>query len=391
MSRSRIPAVILPLLILLLGVGIFVAMKYTKPEPEERKPVQRLRVVRVVEARKEERKLSIRVHGTVLPRTETTLIPQVSGEVVWTAPNFEQGGFFEPDAVLVRIDPTDYELALAQAELSVAQANMNLAREEAEARLARKEWEAFGKGKPDPLTVREPQLAQARAAVSSARAAISQAKLRLDRTEVRAPFAGRIRSKHADVGQYVMMGAPLARVYAVDYAEIRLPVPLDEFAHLDLDLGDQNGGEKKAPHVTLRAEFGGAMREWKARIVRTEAEIDARTRMLHVVARVEDPYGRKASSAKPPLMVGLFVEAEIEGRTARGVVVVPRGAVRSESRVLLVDAEDRLHFRDVEVLRFEGETAILRSGVEEGERICVSYLETAVDGMRVKVHEGEAE
>ena len=144
------------------------------------------------------------------------------------------------------------------------------------------------------------------------------------------------------------------------------------------------------PVVILRADFAGARHEWRGRIVRTEGEIDPRTRMVHAVAQVEDPYGHSAQEERPPLAVGLFVEAEIVGLDAKGVVLVPRSAMRTADELLIVDEGDRLQFRRVAVLRADGETVVVRSGVAAGERICVSPLEAAVDGMAVRVLEEEA-
>lgn len=375
--------ILLPLLVLGVGGGAAWWLVKTKPEtppPDHTAPAL---LVRVESPAREKLRLSVKVHGTVLPRTETDLFAQVTGRVVEVAPSFERGGFFEPGARLVRIDPTDYELALASAEARVAQAKVRVAREEAEAALARKEWEAFGEGEPDPLVLRIPQLAEARASLASAEAAVRMAALNLRRTEIGAPFAGRVRVKHVDVGQVVGPNSPLARIYAVDYAEVRLPVPTDELAFLDLPFNVPAG---KGPEVIIRWAFAGRTHERKARIVRTEAEIDPRTRMIHAVARIEDPYGRAADGDAPPLMVGQFVEAEIQGRTVEGVRIVSRQAVYGGSRVWLVDGNDTLRPRTVEVLRTEGDRAILSSGLEDGDRVCVSPLDMPVEGRKVRVH-----
>jgi multidrug efflux pump subunit AcrA (membrane-fusion protein) len=137
--------------------------------------------------------------------------------------------------------------------------------------------------------------------------------------------------------------------------------------------------------VRLFARFGGAEREWRGRVVRTEGEIDARSRMVHVVARVEDPYGRSAGGEGPPLAVGLFVRGEIQGRTAPGVAVLPRAALRGDDQVLVLDDEGRLRFRDVEVLRALRDEVVVSGGLAAGERVCVSALETVVEGMKVRV------
>jgi RND family efflux transporter MFP subunit len=218
---------------------------------------------------------------------------------------------------------------------------------------------------------------------------VEKARADLDRTRVRVPYPGRVREKLVDVGRYVSPGTPIARVYATDAVEVRLPVPADEIGFLDFPFGA--AAVPDGPRVLLRARLGTGLSEWVGRVVRTEGEVDPRTRMVNVVARVEDPYGKGAAADGNPLAVGLFVEARIEGRTARDVVVIPRSALRGKSGVLVVDAEDRLRPRQVEVVRVDRERAVIGAGLEAGERVCLSAIEVAVDGMQVRVQEGAAE
>jgi RND family efflux transporter MFP subunit len=232
----------------------------------------------------------------------------------------------------------------------------------------------------------------AEAALREARTALERAQMDLERTEIRAPFLGRVREEQVDVGQFVNRGARVARLYAVDYAEVRLPIPDYELAFLDLPLTyrGEGGDTSSGPPVVLRADFAGAQYEWEGKIVRTEGEIDPGSRMVHAVAQVEDPYGRSNHPDRPPLAVGLFVEAEILGRVVNDVVRVPRASMRTADELLIVDADDHLQFRRVDVLRADGETVVIGSGVAGGERICVSPIEAAVDGMTVRVLEEEA-
>ena len=189
-----------------------------------------------------------------------------------------------------------------------------------------------------------------------------------------------------DVGQYVTPGTPLARVYAVDYAEIRLPLPDAELAYLDLPLDYRDEAARDTgPEVILRADFAGKTHEWRGRIVRTEGEIDPRSRMVYTVARVKDPYARGDDPSRPPLAAGLYVEAEILGHGAEGVAVVPRSAVRNGDTVLVVDEDDLLRFRTVDILRTGDQKAIIRSGLAAGERLCLSSLVAVTDGMRVRI------
>jgi RND family efflux transporter MFP subunit len=384
------PHVVLPVAVLVVGALITAGLVVG------RKPVQRVArvtpppVVRVLAAEPVETRLDVESQGQVTPRTATEIVAQVAGQIVEVSPGLVNGGAFDRGETLAVIDPTDFRFALKSAEAGKARAELGLAREEKEAAIALRDWEALGgSGTPDPLVLRGPQLAEARAAASAAEASVEKARADLDRTRVRVPYPGRVREKLVDVGRYVSPGTPIARVYATDAVEVRLPVPADEIGFLDFPFGA--AAVPDGPRVLLRARLGTGLSEWVGRVVRTEGEVDPRTRMVNVVARVEDPYGKGAAADGNPLAVGLFVEARIEGRTARDVVVIPRSALRGKSGVLVVDAEDRLRPRQVEVVRVDRERAVIGAGLEAGERVCLSAIEVAVDGMQVRVQEGAAE
>jgi membrane fusion protein, multidrug efflux system len=377
----------------IVAIGVLIAAllilnrRQIQPEPVEFLPP----LVRVMEVRKQDYQFTVRTQGNVALRTEISLAPEVSGRVVAVSSGFRSGGFFEEGEVLIEIDPRDYELAVIRARAALAEARVRVAREEAEAEIARGEWDALGSaGEPNALMLREPQLAEARAAVDSARAALEQAERDLERTRLVAPFAGRVLEKSADIGGFVATGSPVARIHAIDVAEVRLPISLDQLAYLDVPLdfrGELLGRER--PQVRLRASVGGRSHTWQGRIVRAESEVDPRTRMIHLIAEVENPYGDYGPGDRPALAAGLFVEAEIHGKQARDVAVVPRAALRN-GHVLAVDSENRLRHREVELLRMERDQAVLGEGLREGDRVCISTMDVIVEGMRVRVA-GEAD
>ena len=180
----------------------------------------------------------------------------------------------------------------------------------------------------------------------------------------------------------------MAVIYAIDYAEVRLPIPDQELAYIDLPLAYRGSrAPPKGPGVVLRTKFAGKEYNWQGRIVVTEGQIDQESRMLHAVAEVKNPYGRGEQPGRPPLAVGMFVEAEIQGKIVRNVVVLPRIAMRSADEVLVVDEDNRLRFRKINVLRMDRDRVVVRSGLESGDRVGVSIMETAIDGMRVRVLE----
>ena len=392
-GESRTLKIVLPVGLVSLAALLAAGMAALKPDVETRVAAPKPPLVRVAEVTLADVPLTVRSQGTVRPRTESQLVPEVSGRVIHVSPSFAEGAFFEKGQVLFKVDPHDSRQAVVRARGEVARTKLQLAREEAEAEAAREEWSDLGRGEAaTALTLREPQLEDARAAVASAEASLTTAERNLERTQIRAPYSGRVRRKSVDVGQFVTIGAPVATIYAVDYAEARLPLPDDELAFVELPLHYRGEtGRQKGPRVTLKADFAGRTFEWTGEIVRTEGEIDPDSRMVNAVVQIKDPYGRGDDPNRPPLAVGLYVEAEIEGITAKGVAVLPRSALRGRGQVLVVTPEDRLEFRDVDLLRTTREEIYVRGGLEAGERVCLSPLEAVTDGMQVRTRASESE
>jgi len=378
--------VLVPLAIVGVGFALAGLLLATGPEVEPRAPDSLVPLVRVQTVVPETRRLTVSTHGTVAPRTESELVPEVAGPVTWISPSLVSGGFFAKGEPLLRIDPLDYEVALeqARAELARAKSEFAAATKERDRQLDLAEREVASDAKLDAAVNR---FGVAEAARRSARARLERAERDLARTEIVGPYDGRVRSENVDVGQFINRGAPVATLYAVDFAEVRLPVPDDDLAFLDLALVRRSGKSARKVPVILRAHFAGADHEWQGEVVRTEGEIDPRTRVVNVVASVADPYAE--SNGRAPLSVGLFVQAEILGSEVENVVVLPRAALRGKGRVLLVDEEQRLRFREVDILRLARDEVVVRGGLEAGERVCVSPLETVVEGMLVRVSEAE--
>ncbi len=385
----RILQVLLPVAILAAAGFGALTMVWNRSPIETLTPVVTPPGVRVHEVTLVDVPLTVNSQGTVRPRTESQLVSEIDGRVNWVAPAFVEGGFFEAGDVLVRIDPFDYEQTVVTARSQLAQARLRLAQEEAEAEVAQREWDTLGRGDPRALALRKPQLEDARASVAAAEAGVERAVRDLQRAEILVPYAGRVRTKNVDIGQYVRRGDTVATVYSVDIAEIRLPLPDDELAYLDLPLSYRGFEQSNQPDVTLRATFAGATHAWTGRIVRTESEIDSVSRMVHAVAEVIDPYAPDPDPNRPPLAVGMFVEAEIAGHTAREVALLPRVALRGRDQVLVVTPDERLEFRAVDVLRTTAESVIVEAGLEAGELVVISPLDMPTDGMTVQLVDAE--
>lgn len=386
MKSNSLMKMILPLAFIAGAVLVTVVLVMNRPVLETRPAEILPTLVRALTVQSEDLQLTVYSQGSVMPRTQSTLGAEVSGRVEYVSQAFAAGGFFEKGDVLVRLDGRDAELSVTRAESEVARAQMSLTIEEEEARVAEEEWAQLGQGTPSALVTRKPQLAEARATLASAEASLHQAQLNLSRTEIRAPFAGRVRVKNVDVGQFVNTGTTLATIYSVDYAEVRLPIPDDQLAYVDAPLHFR--GEhamSKGPDVVLATNFAGKQYQWTGQVVRLEGEIDPQSRMVHAVAQVKNPYGRGEDPDRPPLSVGLYVNAAVTGHMLENVIVVPRSVMRNATELMVVDGDNRLRFRKVDILRLEPDRAIIQGGLEPGERVCLSAIDAPVDGMQVEV------
>jgi len=387
LSQSTRNRIVLPLTIVAVAFVAAGGMVAARPAVETRRPEVPLPLVRVLTTHAERVQLRVEAQGSVVPHTESQLVAEVSGRIVWTSPSLASGGFLEEGDVVIRIDPTDYEIGVTRAEAALARAESELALARAN-RTRQNQLAERGVASPAALENAANAEHVAEAVWREAGASLEQARRDLQRSEVRSPFAGRVREKHVDVGQFVARGAPVARIYAVDYAEVRLPLRDADAAFVDLPIAYRDDEQAGAgPEVWLHARFAGQRHSWLARIVRTEGELDPRTRMIHAVARVENPYGRGAQPDRPPLSVGMFVEAEILGREVEDVVVIPRSALRGDDRVVVVDESDHLRLREVRVLKRNHDSVLVSGGLAEGERVCTTPLSVAVDGMSVRTLE----
>ena len=376
--------VIAPFLVIAVALIVAAAIVTT---PARLQPFQVERVsqtVRVLEADPKSVRMVVHSQGTVAPRTETALVPEVSGNIVWISPNLIAGGYFEAGDPLLKIDNRDYVTAVerARAAINRAEAEQEFSEFELQ-RLKELETRELISRSEVEAGIRMARVAEAN--LQEARASLQQTERDLTRTEIRAPFKGFVRNEQADIGQFVSRGTAIANIYAIDFIEVRLPIADQQLAYLDLPLSQRGElATARAPSVRLSADFAGQKYSWMGTVVRTEAEIDSSSRMVYAVARVivDNTETDAPETVAPP--VGLFVNAEIQGRPADNIIVLPRAAIRNASEVLVVDNDNRLRFRTVELLRIYGNEAFISGGIQKGELINLSPLQAVVDGMRVE-------
>ena len=381
MPNTAIKAII-TIAVLLAAVAAAAGIIMSRPMPEQLTVSETTSAIRAMTVVKESLRLKIRSEGTVTPKTQTNVIPEINGRVTWLSPNLVVGGYFQAGDLLVTIDAADYE-----ARTGLAQAQ--LLRAEAELEHKRFEFKRLQQLIKDNL-VSQSNLENAARAHKIAKANVIESKINLaqaerdlGRTKITAPFEGMVRSESIDIGQFVQQGAPIASIYASDAVEVRLPIVNAQLAYLDpanLQRGELDPAT--APMIKLTARYAGTSFVWRGQLARTEGEIDAQSRMITAVARVRQD---NQSPDVPPLQVGAFVAAEIEGQYLDDIVRLPRAALRPNSQVLIIDGDNRLRFRAVNVLRLENDFVLIDSGLESGEVVNLSPIQTVVDGMRVSL------
>jgi len=372
---------VLPVVAIVVGLAVSVLLFVSRPEVEHKPLNIKAPLVTITEVQPQSKSIPVFTRGTVTPGTEIQLMSEVSGQVLELSPNFANGGFFRKGEVLIRIDPIEYEVNIKRAEASKAQAYQAKLQAEAE----KKARSRVKNTSSSRLANYDIQYRQAEAQYEAAVAELEAVKLQRDRTTVRAPFDGRVRLAALNVGQYVRPGLQMGAIYAVDVAEIRLPLSDRQLGLVDVPSRFQDSLNQTLPEVTLTEKFAGRTYTWKGKVVRAEGGVDERNRLLYVVAQVRDPYAADPNQpGRPELVSGSFVEATIDGRRFERVFEVPRKALRNGAQLWVVDENNQLRERDVAIIYKGKDSIYVSSGLESGDKVVLSQMDIAVDGMTVR-------
>lgn len=372
--------------LLAAAVAITWLLYQTRPASETTEPVYVPVTVDVVEAVRETIRIPIQAQGTVSPLQQTAVVAEVEGRIVEVADAFNVGGYIKAGEIMLRIDPRDYETALARAQAALKSAESALLQEQGQAQVALQEWRKLPAGsqrseQASDLYLRKPQLAQAQAQLLAATADVRTAQDNLDRSIVRAPYDALIRSKDSELGQYVSQGATLATVVSVDFAEVRLPIPQARLAYMDLPGIESPAGDTP---IDLYTNVGGEQTHWTGTLHRSEGVFDERSRVLFAVARIQDPYGLHSADAVP-LRIGAFVNANIAGKPMPGLVALPRHVLRAGDMVPVVDIDNRVRNRKISTLRTGGDLVYVSAGLDDGDLVILTSLDNSLTGAEVRV------
>ncbi|MDO6487873.1 efflux RND transporter periplasmic adaptor subunit [Colwellia sp. 6_MG-2023] len=376
MARKK--QIIIPIAILAIGIGAYIGFSSMKKPPEEKAEVDNTPIVEVKNITVMPMTMKVSSYGVVKPKYETTIVAQVSGEVVELSDTFVRGGLVKKGQLLARIDPNDYHAALIDAQANMASARAALETEVAQGKVAEKEWQQITDTSPTELSLRKPQLAQELANVKSAQAAILRAERNLQRTEIRAPYDAMINSRSIGLGSFVGVGSEIGMLLGTAVAEVRLPVADNQLQYL-INQGLQS-------KVNLSGTFAGEAIQWPAEIVRSEGVVDDNSRMTYLVAEIQDPYYLNDHNQESalPLRFGAYVTAKILGINIEHASIVPQYLVVN-NQVALLDSDSKLHYADVNIVRQEGGNVVINKGLLDGDQLIVSSLDYPVEGMKLSL------
>ena len=376
----------MPVVVLLLAVSGYYVMQLTAAQPVVIPPEKKEVIVEYTEARKQMVSLVVRSQGTVIPAIQTELMAEVGGKIIEIAEGLQTGGLFRQGEMLLQIDPREYQDAVIEAEAELARAQSQLTKEEAHAEQAKKNWKLLGRGKPSQLALRIPQLAESQAAVRAAKAHLNRAMRNLEKTRIIAPYDLLVKSRTAELHGYVLPGASLVSVFSVEAVEIRLPISNAQLALLDLPAPSLTSTAAHGPEVTLQnsSSSAGQMNTWQGNIVRAENIFTPQSRVTHVIARVYDPYGLQSSTLAPTLAVGMFVQAEIQGKVISDKIVIPTSALRESDDVWIIRQDNTLTKRNISQLYNQDGFSVIAEGINPGEKVCVSGVDFATENLKVR-------
>ena len=395
----RIRSLLIALGIVAGAVAVAVFLVSLAPEPERQEPPSQVPFVTTAAVAAGSGPIPVFGAGTVRPSAEVAIAPQVGGRVVWVDPAFRSGGRFDAGQTLFRIEEEDYVVRLREAEATLADRQVAFLEAQEEAAIARAEYERYAEQQPgsiplseaSPLALREPQLNAARAALDRDEARVAEANLAVARTRVNAPFNGYVRDESVDVGQFVAPGQPVGRLFAADAVEVAAPLS-DANAALIPGLWEQRAGDA-GQRIAARviAAYGDIRYAWDGYVDRAEASLDEQSRTIDVIVRVPDPFTAgtpagvtTALDGTPPLLVGKFVDVEIQGLAPQSYFRVRRAALQPGNEIWTVDGNGAVTIVPVRTLQRGDDEVYVTGALQDGQAAITGGIQFATDGMRVR-------
>jgi RND family efflux transporter MFP subunit len=348
-----------------------------QPDPVEEAPAPDV-IVEILTPK--DFQVQISSNGTTTPLIQTVLTAEVGGEVIYRSKKFSEGSSVIEGEILAKIDDTDLQLQYKNALLQLANAEVQHSLQLAEAEVAKEAWEKIGDGAASDLTLKKPQLKQAEALLEVAKAQVSSAEKKLNKTEIVAPYAGRIQSVNIDLGTTIIPGQPVGALYTSSEVEVTLAVKDNDLQFLSIPMDGRKLDPSEQALVEIKSFYKGKNQTWIGRLERVDGVIDPVTRMINLIAVFKNDF---IETDKPNLPIGLFVEAQIDGIILKDIFSIPVNAISENNEVYIVNNDNELVSRQLSILKKYSDFVIVKDGLKAGERIVISKLSTASNGIKV--------
>jgi RND family efflux transporter MFP subunit len=374
--------ILIPLLVGIVLFGGSYAIFKNPPQAGMRKAPPMAKITVEVETlARQDYPITLSSYGEAKAATQSMLVSQVAGQIVAVNEAFRSGSSVKKGDILVNVDDRDYRTAVMSAEANLLDAERSVVEERARAKQAALDWKTLGrKDEPNDLVLRKPQLMAAEARLKAAQADLSKANLALERTQIRAPFDGRVLDHKVDVGQFINVGTAVAELYANDYVEVRLPLCNCDLDFIDLDLVNTNNAQ---PRVTFFSNLNSG-RQWSGVVSRVDSAIDSNSRQLHVIGRIDQTLAD--SNLASEIKIGEYLTAEIQGKLIKDTLIIPNKTIYQSSFVYIVE-KGTLQRRDIEILWQNNDVAMIGSGLESGDQLVLTSLGQVTSGTRVSIAE----
>ena len=369
-----------PLFILLAAFAISYLLwllGQVQPDPVEEAPAPDV-IVEILTPKNFQ--VQINSNGTTTPLTQTVLTAEVGGEVIYRSKKFSEGSSVIEGEILAKIDDTDLQLQYKNALLQLANAEVQYSLQLAEAEVAKEAWEKIGDGVASDLTLKKPQIKQAEALLEVAKAQVSSAEKKLNKTEIVAPYAGRIQNVNIDLGTTIIPGQPVGALYTSSEIEVTLAVKDNDLQFLSIPMDGRKLDPSEQALVKIKSFYKGKNQTWIGRLERVDGVIDPITRMINLIAVFKNDF---IETDKPNLPIGLFVEAQIDGIILNDVFSIPVNSISENNEVYIVNKDNELVSRQLSILKKYSDFVIVKNGLKAGERIVTSKLSTASNGIKV--------
>lgn len=383
--KTKTAKIIIPIAVIIATILIVMFIKGNPPEANRFGAPPKASInVAVQMLQPQNYQVMVESYGTVKPRTQSLLVAQASGLIINISDDFREGGFFKKGAVLIQLDDRDYQAEVKSAQANLLTAKQGLLEEQARGQQAITDWQRLGNDKPaSSLVLREPQLAAAQAQVLSAQATLEKAKLNLERTQIIAPFAGRVLSRNVDLGQVVSNNTQLATIYAIDSVEIRLPIKNKDLPFINLPEQYRDGAKNQAGSVIKFSSDLVGEQTWQGQLARTEGAIDESAQQLYVVAKINDPY-KATQSNQYPIKIGQYVKAQITGKTVSDALIIANSTIYQGSYVYIVE-QGVLKRKDITLAWQNAAFAMIKTGLKAGDKLVITPLGQVSSGTQVNI------